>query len=55
LFLPCSRQPGEAGLLATWPTVRTAEAVVFLASQDSLFTGGANLFVDGGVSAMDLS
>jgi len=55
LFLPCSRQSREAGLLATWPTVRTAEAVLFLASQDSLFTGGANLFVDGGVSAMDLS
>jgi hypothetical protein len=26
-----------------------------LASEDSPFTGGANLFVDGGVSAMDLS
>jgi len=53
--LPCSRQSREAGLLVTWPTVRTAEAVLFLASEDSPLTGGANLFVDGGVSAMDLS
>jgi hypothetical protein len=29
--------------------------VLFLASEDSPFAGGANLFVDGGVSAMDLS
>ena len=36
--------PGEA-----------AKAVLFLASEDSSFVYGANLFVDGGVSAMDLS
>jgi hypothetical protein len=29
--------------------------VLFLASEDSPFMGGANLFVAGGVSAMDLS
>jgi NAD(P)-dependent dehydrogenase (short-subunit alcohol dehydrogenase family) len=32
-----------------------AKAVLFLASADSSFIYGANLFVDGGVSAMDLS
>jgi NAD(P)-dependent dehydrogenase (short-subunit alcohol dehydrogenase family) len=32
-----------------------AKAVLFLASHDSSFVYGANLFVDGGVSAMDLS
>jgi len=32
-----------------------ARAVLFLASEDSSFVYGANLFVDGGVSAMDLS
>jgi len=29
--------------------------VLFLASEESSFVYGANLFVDGGVSAMDLS
>jgi len=32
-----------------------AKAVLFLACEDSSFVYGANLFVDGGVSAMDLS
>jgi NAD(P)-dependent dehydrogenase (short-subunit alcohol dehydrogenase family) len=32
-----------------------ARAVLFLVSEDSSFVYGANLFVDGGVSAMDLS
>jgi NAD(P)-dependent dehydrogenase (short-subunit alcohol dehydrogenase family) len=32
-----------------------AKAVLFLASEDASFIYGANLFVDGGVSAMDLS
>jgi NAD(P)-dependent dehydrogenase (short-subunit alcohol dehydrogenase family) len=32
-----------------------AKAVLFLVSEDSSFVWGANLFVDGGVSAMDLS
>jgi NAD(P)-dependent dehydrogenase (short-subunit alcohol dehydrogenase family) len=32
-----------------------AKAVLFLVSEDSSFIYGANLFVDGGVSAMDLS
>ena len=32
-----------------------AKAVLFLVSDDSSFVWGANLFVDGGVSAMDLS
>jgi NAD(P)-dependent dehydrogenase (short-subunit alcohol dehydrogenase family) len=32
-----------------------AKAVLFLATEDSSFVWGANLFVDGGVSAMDLS
>src|SRR6202040_2495862 len=32
-----------------------AKAVLFLVSDDSSFVYGANLFVDGGVSAMDLS
>jgi NAD(P)-dependent dehydrogenase (short-subunit alcohol dehydrogenase family) len=32
-----------------------AKAILFLVSEDSSFVYGANLFVDGGVSAMDLS
>jgi NAD(P)-dependent dehydrogenase (short-subunit alcohol dehydrogenase family) len=32
-----------------------AKAILFLVSEDSSFIWGANLFVDGGVSAMDLS
>jgi NAD(P)-dependent dehydrogenase (short-subunit alcohol dehydrogenase family) len=32
-----------------------AKAVLFLVTEDSSFVWGANLFVDGGVSAMDLS
>ena len=32
-----------------------AKAVLFLVSEDSSFVDGANLFVDGGVSAMELS
>jgi NAD(P)-dependent dehydrogenase (short-subunit alcohol dehydrogenase family) len=32
-----------------------AKAILFLVSEDSSFIYGANLFVDGGVSAMDLS
>jgi NAD(P)-dependent dehydrogenase (short-subunit alcohol dehydrogenase family) len=32
-----------------------AQAVLFLVSEESSFVYGANLFVDGGVSAMDLS
>jgi NAD(P)-dependent dehydrogenase (short-subunit alcohol dehydrogenase family) len=32
-----------------------ARAVLFLVTEDSSFVWGANLFVDGGVSAMDLS
>jgi NAD(P)-dependent dehydrogenase (short-subunit alcohol dehydrogenase family) len=35
--------------------VEAAKAVLFLVSEDSSFIYGANLFVDGGVSAMDLS
>jgi NAD(P)-dependent dehydrogenase (short-subunit alcohol dehydrogenase family) len=35
--------------------LEAAKAVLFLASEDSSFVYGANLFVDGGVSAMDLS
>jgi NAD(P)-dependent dehydrogenase (short-subunit alcohol dehydrogenase family) len=35
--------------------VEAARAVLFLVTEDSSFVWGANLFVDGGVSAMDLS
>jgi hypothetical protein len=34
---------------------KNRRGLLFLASEDSPFTGGANLFVEGGVSAMDLS
>src|SRR6202023_1149380 len=42
-----AKRPGEPK--------EAAKAVLFLASEDSSFVYGANLFVDGGVSAMDLS
>ncbi len=42
-----ARRPGEPK--------EAAKAVLFLVSDDSSFVYGANLFVDGGVSAMDLS
>ena len=42
-----AKRPGEPK--------EAAQAVLFLASEDSSFVYGANLFVDGGVSAMDLS
>jgi NAD(P)-dependent dehydrogenase (short-subunit alcohol dehydrogenase family) len=42
-----AKRPGEPK--------EAANAVLFLVSDDSSFVYGANLFVDGGVSAMDLS
>jgi NAD(P)-dependent dehydrogenase (short-subunit alcohol dehydrogenase family) len=42
-----AKRPGEPK--------EAAKAVLFLVSDDSSFVYGANLFVDGGVSAMDLS
>jgi NAD(P)-dependent dehydrogenase (short-subunit alcohol dehydrogenase family) len=42
-----AKRPGEP--------VEAAKAVLFLVTDDSSFVWGANLFVDGGVSAMDLS
>jgi NAD(P)-dependent dehydrogenase (short-subunit alcohol dehydrogenase family) len=42
-----AKRPGQ--------TEEAARAVLFLASEESSFVYGANLFVDGGVSAMDLS
>jgi NAD(P)-dependent dehydrogenase (short-subunit alcohol dehydrogenase family) len=42
-----AKRPGEPE--------EAAKAVLFLVSEDSSFVYGANLFVDGGVSAMDLS
>ena len=42
-----AKRPGEPK--------EAAQAVLFLVSDDSSFVYGANLFVDGGVSAMDLS
>jgi len=42
-----AKRPGEPK--------EAAKAVLFLVSEDSSFVYGANLFVDGGVSAMDLS
>ncbi len=41
------KRPGEPA--------EAAKAILFLVSDDSSFVYGANLFVDGGVSAMDLS
>jgi NAD(P)-dependent dehydrogenase (short-subunit alcohol dehydrogenase family) len=42
-----AQRPGEPA--------EAAKAVLFLVTDDSSFVWGANLFVDGGVSAMDLS
>jgi NAD(P)-dependent dehydrogenase (short-subunit alcohol dehydrogenase family) len=42
-----AKRPGEPA--------EAAKAVLFLVTDDSSFVWGANLFVDGGVSAMDLS
>jgi NAD(P)-dependent dehydrogenase (short-subunit alcohol dehydrogenase family) len=42
-----ARRPGDPA--------EAAKAVLFLVTDDSSFVWGANLFVDGGVSAMDLS
>jgi NAD(P)-dependent dehydrogenase (short-subunit alcohol dehydrogenase family) len=42
-----AKRPGEP--------LEAAKAVLFLVTDDSSFVWGANLFVDGGVSAMDLS
>jgi NAD(P)-dependent dehydrogenase (short-subunit alcohol dehydrogenase family) len=42
-----AKRPGEPA--------EAARAVLFLVTDDSSFVWGANLFVDGGVSAMDLS
>ena len=47
---PVPNMPKRPGL-----PEEAAKAVLFLASDDSSFIYGANLFVDGGVSAMDLS
>jgi NAD(P)-dependent dehydrogenase (short-subunit alcohol dehydrogenase family) len=45
---PVGNMPKRAGLPS-----EAAQAVLFLASDDSSFTYGENLFVDGGVLAMD--
>ena len=45
--LNMAKRPGQP--------LEAAKAVLFLVSDDSSFVYGANLFVDGGVSAMDLS
>jgi NAD(P)-dependent dehydrogenase (short-subunit alcohol dehydrogenase family) len=42
-----AKRPGEPA--------EAAKAILFLVSDDSSFVWGANLFVDGGISAMDLS
>ena len=42
-----AKRPGEPA--------EAAKAVLFLVTDDSSFVWGANLFVDGGDSAMDLS
>ena len=47
---PVPNMPKRPGL-----PQEAAKAVLFLASDDSSFTYGENLFVDGGVLAMDLS
>jgi NAD(P)-dependent dehydrogenase (short-subunit alcohol dehydrogenase family) len=47
---PVPNMPNRAGQPA-----EAAKAVLFLASEDSSFIYGANLFVDGGVLAMDQS
>jgi NAD(P)-dependent dehydrogenase (short-subunit alcohol dehydrogenase family) len=47
---PVPNMPKRPGLPS-----EAAKAVLFLASDDSSFTYGENLFVDGGVLAMDQS
>ncbi len=50
-----SEPPGPQHAEAPRSAGRSRAAVLFLVSEDSSFVYGANLFVDGGVSAMDLS
>jgi NAD(P)-dependent dehydrogenase (short-subunit alcohol dehydrogenase family) len=52
-FDPTRPVPNMAG--RPGQPAEAAGAVLFLVSEDSSFVYGANLFVDGGVSAMDLS
>ncbi len=52
-FDPSRPVPNMAG--RPGQPAEAAKAILFLVSDDSSFVWGANLFVDGGVSAMDLS